>query len=67
MLDLADLKETIKKFGDKLRWAPANRTLAGAMTKHLPEPDVLLQCLKDLQYGFYPEQGSGNPRGNIDV
>ena len=63
MLDLADLKQALKEYGDLLRWTPTNRMLADAFTKHIPDPEVLLQYLKDLRYGFYPDtdQGGGTP------
>ena len=50
-LDLLDVRESIEKFGDKIRWIPTDHMLVDCMTKNMP-PDAMVGYMKSMEYAF---------------
>ena len=56
-LDIADLRDGYDR-GDVIRWIPTSRMGADALTKHIPDPDELIDIMMESKYSlvFEPEE-----------
>ena len=55
-LDKADLRNGYDR-GDIIRWMPTSHMVAGALTKHIPDPEELIVIIANSSYSlvFEPE------------
>ena len=55
-MDIADLRNGYDR-GDIIRWMPTSRMIADALTKHIPDPEELIDIMMESNYSlvFEPE------------
>ena len=64
-IELAALKEDLKRANNEIRWMPGRKLIVDALTKQIASPDLLMEFLNTGQYAIVDTTEEQDYRANI--